>query len=377
MAEKFALKRLAGSDLSFFEYHFHNKTYGDYRQKGINLNTDVFVDQFYPQAHALMGTRWPVLISIFGPGSAPLFSPQGNHRRPITYNNGKNWRLNGGTIPDDPAHPNRFQPLAPGDLALLRFRGDPAPAEVDVILIAATIEGPLHSHLDALIPSARRTMVPLTKEQIEDALLDLGLDDNHPLLALETSPELEGAIEDFAQGAQASPLLKKRRSGRRMTPAELAQALENAQRLGAEGEELLHGWLLSEERSGAIKELEWTSQLDAVAAYDFQFKTADGVSVKLDAKATRGEFERVIHISIAEMSEAAVGDGKYKIARISRIDEDGAYLRIAENVSEFARVVLKDLKLPTGVTVDGFSISPMCLDWGAEIEIQWPVEVDE
>lgn len=45
MAEKLALKRLAGSDLSFFDVHFRNQTYGDHRQKGINLNTDVFVDQ--------------------------------------------------------------------------------------------------------------------------------------------------------------------------------------------------------------------------------------------------------------------------------------------------------------------------------------------
>lgn len=68
MAEKLALKRLAGSDLSFFDFHFRNKTYGDHRQKGINLNTDVFVDQFYPQAHALLGARWPALTTLYGPG---------------------------------------------------------------------------------------------------------------------------------------------------------------------------------------------------------------------------------------------------------------------------------------------------------------------
>ena len=152
MADKLALKRLAGSDLSFFDFHFRNKTYGDHRQKGINLNTDVFVDQFYPQAHAMMGARWPVLVTIFGPGTAPAYAPPGDHRRPITYNNAKNWRLDGGTIPDDPGLPDRFQPLAPGDLVLLRFRGDPAPTEVDVVLIAATTDGPIHALLNPLVP---------------------------------------------------------------------------------------------------------------------------------------------------------------------------------------------------------------------------------
>jgi hypothetical protein len=57
--EKLALKRLAGSDLSFFDFHFRKKSSGDHRQKGINLNTDVFADQFYPQAHALLAHGGP------------------------------------------------------------------------------------------------------------------------------------------------------------------------------------------------------------------------------------------------------------------------------------------------------------------------------
>ena len=117
MAEKLALKRLAGSDLSFFDHHFRNQTYGGHRQKGINLNTDVFVDQFYPQAHSLLGARWPVLTTLYGPGTAPALVPPGNPQRPITYNNAKNWRLNGGTIPDDPALHDRWRPRAPAPKA--------------------------------------------------------------------------------------------------------------------------------------------------------------------------------------------------------------------------------------------------------------------
>ena len=101
MADKIALKRLGRSDLSFFEYHFRNQTFGDHRQKGINLNREVFVDQLYPQAPEILGAKWPVLVTFFGPGDAPAYTIDGDPKRPITYNNGKNWRLNGGTVPDD------------------------------------------------------------------------------------------------------------------------------------------------------------------------------------------------------------------------------------------------------------------------------------
>ncbi|MBX9865219.1 MAG: hypothetical protein K2Y42_20950 [Hyphomicrobium sp.] len=135
--EKLALRRLTASDLSFFETHFQSKRYGDHRQKGINLDVAIFVNQLYPSAPKLMPAKHPVLVTFFGSGAIPAWSPPSN-LRPIIYNNGKNWRLNGGTIPDDPSHPLRFEQLQPGDLALLRFRGAPLPLEVDVFLFAAS-----------------------------------------------------------------------------------------------------------------------------------------------------------------------------------------------------------------------------------------------
>jgi hypothetical protein len=266
MAEKFALKRLRGSDLSFFEFHFRNETYGKARQKGINLNTDVFIDQFYPQAHALMGARWSVLTTIFGPGTAPAFVPPGDHRRPITYNNGKNWRLDGGTIPDDPALPDRFKPLAPNDLALLCFRGDPTPTEVDVILIAAAVEPAVHAPLNALVPpTGPRSMIPVAAAQINAALAGIALPAGHPLADLEPDPAIEAAVEDVVLGGSSTPILAKRRGGRRLTPEEMAQARENAQRIGADGEAILNGWLAEREANATIGELDWVSRRDAAA----------------------------------------------------------------------------------------------------------------
>lgn len=378
MAEKLALKRLRGSDLSFFDIHFRNKTYGDVRQKGINLNRDVFVDQFYPQAHALMGARWPVVVTIFGPGTAPAYAPPGDHRRPITYNNGKNWRLDGGTIPDDPALPDRFKPLAPDDLVLLRFRGDPAPTEVDVVLISAAIEPAIHGSLNALVPSTgRRTMIPITAAQIDAALAGIALPADHPLNDLEADPVVEAAIEDVALGGTSAPVLAKRRGGRRLTPAELAQAREEAQRIGADGEGIVNGWLADREAGGLLHELDWASQRDAAAPYDFRFRTPKGKPVKMDAKSTTGPFNRTIHISAGELIEAADSAARYDIARVHSIDEDGARLRVAEDIGEFARGVLEGLALPAGVKIDGFSIATDALKWSDEVEVLRPDDEDD
>jgi hypothetical protein len=377
VAEKLSLKRLRGSDLSFFEVHFRNKTHGDVRQKGINLNTDVFVDQFYPQAHALMGARWPVLTTIFGPGTAPAYAPPGDHLRPITYTNGKNWRLDGGAIPDDPAIPDRFNPLAPDDLALLRFRGDPAPREVDVVLVSAAIEPAIHAPLNALVPAAgRRTMIPVTTAQIDAVLAAVALPSDHPLADLEHDLAVEEAIEDVALGGTSAPVLAKRRGGRRLTPEEMVQARREAERIGADGEELLNGWLAAQEASGTIHHLDWASQRDAAAPYDFSFAAAGDLRVKMDAKSTTGAFERTIHISAGEMIEAAEHKGRYDIARVHSIDEDGAKLRIAQGIGEFARQILASLKLPPGIRIDGFSIATDAVKWSDEIVIRRPSDED-
>lgn len=379
MAERLALKRLAGSDLSFFEWHFRNKTYGDHRQKGINLNTDVFVDQFYPQAHALLGAKWPVLVTLYGPGAAPAFAPPGDHKRPITYNNRKNWRLNGGTIPDDAAIPNRFQQLAPGDLALLRFRGEPAPIEVDVVLIANGVlaDAEIHARLDPLVPSGRRTMIPITPAQIEDALRGVVLPADHPFAGLEPDPVEEAAVEEVALGGTPPAILRRLRGGRRLSPGEMAEARAEAARVGAEGEELLNGLLSTHEREGLIRNLDWISQRDAAAPYDFRFETSRGQPVKLDAKSTGGRFERTIHVSAGEMIEAAQPDCRYDIARVYSIDDDGARVRISENIGEFAKRTIDGLVLPAGVRVDGFSLDPATLQWGEEIIIPRPEESDD
>jgi len=172
-------------------------------------------------------------------------------------------------------------------------------------------------------------------------------------------------------------VLAKRRGGRRLTPAELAQAREEAQRIGADGEGILNGWLADREAGGLLHKLDWASQRDATAPYDFRFRTPEGKPVKMDAKSTTGPFNRTIHISAGELIEATDTAVRYDIARVHSIDEDGARLRIAEEIGEFARKVLGGLTLPAGVRIDGFSIATDALKWSDEIEIVRPNDEDD
>jgi hypothetical protein len=273
--------------------------------------------------------------------------------------------LNGGTVPDDPALPSRFHSLAPGDLALFRFRGDPAPDEVDVILVTASADGAAHNALDRLVPTGRRSMISLTPAQIEAALAGMTLPEGSPLAELEPPPEVEAAIEEVALGGSPEPALVGRRGGRRLTPAELAQARDDAQRIGADGETLLHAYLQQQ----MFDELEWVSQLDAAAPFDFRYRHQSGDTVKMDAKSTTGSFDRRIHVSTSEMLEASKPGARYVIARVYEIDDDGGKLRLCENFAEFARSITSAVALPSGVRIDGFSIDPSSLAWSNEIEL--------
>ena len=73
-------------------------------------------------------------------------------------------------------------------------------------------------------------MIPITAAQIEAGIGRIALPAGHPLTDLEPDPMVEAAIEDVALGGTAAPVLAKKRGGRRLTPAEMARAREEAQR---------------------------------------------------------------------------------------------------------------------------------------------------
>lgn len=373
MADRIAIKRLTQSDLTFVDYHYQQKTFGNSKQKAINLNRRVLIDSLFPDLARSPEARLNVLLTVYGPAGAAAFTPP-VPVRPILNNNAKNWRLNGRTLPDDPSDPQRFQNLDQGDLAVMVFRGWPRPEEVDLTFVSAVEDATLHAALNPLVGPNRQSMSPVTREMLQTVLEPLNLETDHSLITVvedDRPEEVEQAVDDVVHGGISSEHLRRRRGGPRLTPVEFAEARNRATQIGEDGEEILHEWLLSQQEAGRTTSLDWVARRDAAAPYDFEF-IEEGATIRIDAKSTSGPFSRRIHVSIAEIYEAAKG-GTYRIARVYDLSEDGAKCRICNEFGPIAQGILDSLALPSGVTPNGFSILPDTLLFEEEIDLFWSV----
>jgi len=153
--------------------------------------------------------------------------------------------------------------------------------------------------------------------------------------------------------------------------AALAAAKLAAEQSGRDGEALAWVHLQKMKDEGSCTSIEWTSKENAVSPFDFQLLDSSGITVRIDAKSTAGDFARVIHMSVAELMTAADGQ-RYDLWRIYEITDEGARLRVSRNIGAFSKSILDALVLPAGVTVDSVSIDPAQLEWSSEIAIVRP-----
>jgi len=371
MLRKFALKRLTASDLTFFEWHFRNHNAGN--QKAINLNADVFVDQLYPGLPGLAlskSGRLPIDLYLYGPG---LEQEHNLQRKIIKFGSYKNWRLDGEFIYDPPANPARFHVLKPSDLALFEFVGEVEPHTVKSFFIsqATTEDKTLYANLSERLGA--RGMISMLYREIEARIRQATPDERHPIFEL----LLESDLEDAAKAGPAGlTRLYKRRSGRRLSKVELAQALRRVEELGQVGEEFVNSYLEGLKSQGKISNFQWESQDNAVSPYDFWYEQG-GRKFLLDVKATSGGFERSIHISLPELQTMQDSGEPYHVYRVYEVEDGKAKLRISVEMRTIAKAILKILlSLPNGVSSDGVSVSPLILDCGAEIALAMPDPVE-
>jgi len=374
MPDRIAIKRLTASDLTFFESLFRKLSAGN--QKAVNLNADVFVEQLYPALPALVptiGDVIPISLTIIGPAAA---EPHVISRAVTKREAYKNWRLNGEFVRDPEGEPGRFDVLQPGDIAVFEFFGDPSPQKLTLLLVAAgsPTDAPLHAALDTLIPSAgRRTMVAVTREQLAAAAA--GVPAEHPIWQVATDPEFEAALEDAAESGLKGTQILTTKTKKTVTASALAAAKAAAEKNGRDGEALAWVHLLRMRDAGEWSSIEWSSKTNPVSPFDFRATDPAGATVKIDAKSTGGEFERIIHMSIAELTDAAASE-RYDLWRVYQINSEGAKLRIATDIGSFAKTIIEGLNLPPGVTVDSVSIEPAKLTWSDEIAIERPEEAN-
>src|SRR4051812_21485758 len=70
-------------------------------------------------------------------------------------------------------------------------------------------------------------------------------------------------------------------------------------------------------------------------AFDF-WLNVDGNRRKIKAKSTSGDFNLIIHISMAELLDMRDSSEPYDLYRLYALDENRACLRVAEILKEFA-----------------------------------------
>lgn len=373
MPRKIALKRLSASDLTFFKWHFDNQT-GDIRQKSINLNARVFIDQLYPalpQTPQGLAGWLSIDVLIFGPGLAEPLQIQRKIVKGPAY---KNWRLNGEIVPDDM---QRFEPLAVNDFVLLEFIGEIVPTQVRALFVAAAVpdDAPLFAEFDRALPIGHRAMRTLTAEELGELIRTAA---NLAVGHAADEFTLDEALEDAALGGQEGiSRLRRRRARRSITLEDLRRARVLAELNGERGEQFVNRYFEAEAGSGAITAFTWVSVDDAVAPYDFEV-TETGQPVRVDVKATDGGFERRIHISYGELLAMAEPIARYDLYRVYDMEDERASLRVARDLRGFAQAVLANFQgLAAGVSVDGISVDPRTLPFAlAVIPLTLAVEED-
>ncbi|MFY0583838.1 hypothetical protein ACN28S_64595 [Cystobacter fuscus] len=350
---KIAIKSLSSSDLSFFKVHLRLS-----KQKAINLNSDVFIDRFYP---GLKGLYDPVVFpfTIVGPGGRAAHRLT---RKALRSPAAKNWRLNGEFIHDPDGEPGRYDGLAANDFAIMSFEGNERPEAVTLVLVSANGDAKLRAAVAGLFDfTGRSSMMQVPEATIVNlraATIDAYPVGEHPFDALIPRDTVEEVL--FGNIAPASMDVQPSGRSVAMSPHELRRQLLAAEETGQQGEELFGNWLAT--KGYSEDDFEWVSQTHARSSFDYEIRSAKWIDnaphVFVDVKTTRGSFERPVHMSLAELRFAAKSTN-YRIARLYDIAGSKPKLRILTGVQAVAAQVVTGLNsLPSGVSADSVQINP-------------------
>jgi hypothetical protein len=368
--QKFALKRLTASDLTFFKWHFENNNAGN--QKAINLSRNVFIDALYPSLPDVIAERndgkLPLTLYTYGPGLAEAYPLQRKIIKSIGY---KNWRLNGEFIFTPEETPDRFNVLKPNDIAIMGFEGavSPTALHIDYLAEALDTDKALRDAADVMIGNQRGSMKEITLGELAALVQRVNPVENHPIRRFFVDSDVIEAVQGDAQAR----LRVFRRTGRIMSQEELKAARQKAEETGKAGEELIATYFEGRLEDQSINGYEWIAHQNAVAPYDFKLIDTSGFTSLLDVKSTTGAFSAPLHISMAEIDTMANTPERYDLYRVYSLDEKGGKLRIARDMRGFAKSLVDIFSaLPTGVRIDGISLDPAQMDFGQEEYLTFP-----
>ncbi|MFZ1754774.1 MAG: DUF3883 domain-containing protein [Caldilineaceae bacterium] len=360
---RIAIKQLTASDLSFFEGHLKLS-----KQKAINLNRDVFVDDFFP---GLTGSSESIhlTLTIIGPGGS---LPYPISRKILRTKGAKNWRLNGEIVRNPEDAPDRFEKLESGDLAVLSFEGKDRPNGLILILISQAEDGNLHSLLTSNAQLlGRQSMASVSLSDIDTWRMATQNEylEFHPFEVL-TQPD---TIEDALFGERDDLVVLPRRTPGRLIPLtteQLQKQLLVAHETGLNGEELFHSWLLLDHKD---QQIDWISATYARSPYDFKIQNPNWAQseseVYVDVKTTKGDWDREFHVSLSELRFAAASTS-YWVARIYGYEGSEPRMKLLSGLSEIAQRTLAHAgKFPDDVVAESFRINANLLQVDLEADL--------
>lgn len=383
MTRKLAIKLLTASDLSFFAWQFRKNPSS--KQKAINLNADVFVEELYPGLKDPSAQdRYSIDIFIYGPGLAGKYNLQ---RKVVKTSRAKNWRLNGEIVENPEDSPRRFNVLTANDFAIFDFSEGIFPTSLNLVLIAAAIseDKSIHQALNRLL-SGSKSMIALSPSELEEVVNAANPIIEHPIYELTVDTDvLKPDVEDIVLGGSGTSSdsgVRTRQnawaSGKRIPRTDLQKAKGTIEFVGLQGEQFVNEYLSTLKSKGQVRDFAWVSDNDAVSPYDF-WVSYDGITKTfIDVKSTQGEFERKIHVSFNELLRMRQGPEKYDIYRVFDIKESTAQLRIIKDVAAWAAQVLQVLEtLPPGIFSDNVSFSPAILPSNSAIILSLEEQIEE
>lgn len=332
----------------------------------------MFVDELFPairQTDEGRRGRINLEVAFYGPGDQPCWTDLRTILRGRGY---KNWRLNGRYILRPEENPTRFDALQENDFAVFEFEGDLLPTSAKLVLVSQndSFDHRLYQGLQDFgvgSTDSRNSMVAMSLANLESVVSLSGTPESHSIYEL----LLDHTIIEAAQfNPDATDKLLRRTNRRPLSRAALQRANERNDQIGFEGEELVNAWLDEQRQAGLIEDFAWVADSDAIAPYDFTATTKANGETRIEVKSTTAGFDHPMHLSGNQIRTAAESSVRFSLYRIYKLEDGEASIRIVDDLRPFAQDLLSHVNgLPSGVTVDSFTVNPSDLNFGPEQQI--------
>jgi hypothetical protein len=169
-------------------------------------------------------------------------------------------------------------------------------------------------------------------------------------------------------GSSYSPISNTTLEEKPYSDEDLEKDWKENQKIGKDGEKLIHDYLQKKKETNEIRDFQWVSEKRVNASYDFKITKTGGTEISTEVKSTKNNFGDLIYFSFNELKLAA-NSTNYQIYRVYKLATVNPRLRIISNFSEVAKKILNafaESEILENITPTSLSLSPINLDFSEE-----------